>query len=50
MKKKNRENMLCSAYINYIEFVLMKSNNDIYDKKIPSFELKKAFFKASMQI
>jgi glycosyltransferase involved in cell wall biosynthesis len=44
-KKKNRENMLCSAYINYIEFVLMKSNNDIYEKKIPSFELKKHFLK-----
>jgi hypothetical protein len=44
-KKKNRENMLCMAYINYIEFILIKSNNDINDKKIPSFELKKHFLK-----
>ena len=44
-KKKNRENMLCMAYINYIEFILIKSNNDINDKRIPSFELKKHFLK-----
>ena len=44
-KKKNRENMLCMAYINYIEFILKKSNNNIYDKMIPSFELKKHFLK-----
>ena len=42
-KIKNRENMKCLAYINYIEFILIKTNNDIIDKKIPSSELKSYF-------
>ena len=42
-KKKNKQNMLCLAYINYIEFTLIKTNDDIYDKLIPSFEIKKHF-------
>ena len=44
-KKKNRENMRCLAYINYIEFVLIKTNNDIIDKIIPSLDLKDFFLK-----
>jgi glycosyltransferase involved in cell wall biosynthesis len=44
-KKKNRENMKCLAYINYLEFILIKTNEDINDKKIPSHELKKIFLK-----
>ena len=44
-KIKNKENLKCIGYINYIEFMLMKTNNDIIDKKIPSFELKKHFLK-----
>ena len=33
------------AYINYIEFILIKTNNDINDKRTASFELKKWFLK-----
>ena len=44
-KKKNRENLECLAYINYLEFILIKTNNDINDKRIASFELKNWFFK-----
>ena len=44
-KYKNRENMKCLAHIIYIEFILIKTNNDIRDKKIPSLELKKYFLK-----
>lgn len=44
-KKKNQENLKCIGYINYIEFMLKKTNNDIIDKKIPSLELKKHFLK-----
>ena len=40
-KHKNRDYMKCLAYINFIEFVLIKTNNDIYDKRIPSFEVKR---------
>ena len=42
-KQKNRENMKCLAYINYIEFILNKTNNDINDKRIASFELRGYF-------
>lgn len=42
-KKKNRENLKCIGYINYIEIMLIKTNNDSIDKKIPSLELKKHF-------
>ena len=44
-KKKNRENLICLAYINYLEFILIKTNNDINDKRIASFELNNYFFK-----
>ena len=39
-KQKNRENMQCLAYINYIKFILIKTNNEINDKRIASSELK----------
>jgi len=32
--------MQCLAYINYIEFILIKTNNEINDKRIASSELK----------
>jgi hypothetical protein len=35
--------MKCLAYINYIEFLLIKTKNNIIDKNIPSFELKVNF-------
>jgi hypothetical protein len=44
-KKKNQENLKCIGYINYIEFMLKKTNNNIIDKMIPSLELKKHFLK-----
>jgi len=44
-KQKNRENLQCLAYINYLEFILIKTNNDIKDKRIASFELNNWFFK-----
>ena len=44
-EKNNQENLNCIGYINYIEFMLKKTNNDIIDKKIPSLELKKHFLK-----
>ena len=37
--------MNCLAYINYIEFILIKTNNDIIDKKIASLELIQLFLK-----
>lgn len=42
-KIKNRNNLKCLAYINYIEFILMKTNNEIIDKKIASLELNRWF-------
>ena len=35
----NKMDLFCQSYLNYIEFILIKTNNTIYDKKIPSFEL-----------
>ena len=43
-KNKNTENDQCIAYINYIEFVLIKTNNDVNDKRIASLELNDWFF------
>ena len=40
---KNKMNLFCTSYLNYIEFILIKTNNTIHDKKIPSFELEKYF-------
>lgn len=44
-KYKNRKNLNCLAYINYIEFIFTKTNNNTIDKKIPSFELNTWFLK-----
>ena len=45
IKQKNMENKQCLSYINYIEFILIKTNNDINDKRIASFELNEWFLK-----
>jgi glycosyltransferase involved in cell wall biosynthesis len=42
-KIKNRENLKCLANIIFIEFLLIKTNNNIIDKNIPSLELKSKF-------
>lgn len=42
-KIKNRENIECLANINLIEFLLIKTSNNIIDKNIPSLELKNKF-------
>ena len=42
-KNKNKDNLDCMAYLNYIEMTLIKTNNTILDKKIPSFELNSYF-------
>jgi glycosyltransferase involved in cell wall biosynthesis len=44
-KNKNKENLKCLGYINFIEFMLIKTNNNIIDKNIPSRELKVYFLK-----
>jgi hypothetical protein len=44
-QKKNKENLKCLGYINFIEFMLIKANNNIIDKNIPSHELKVYFLK-----
>ena len=40
---KNKENAICNSLLNYIEFVLMKTNNTFHDKKIASFEFNQWF-------
>ena len=40
-KESQAKDLFCLSYINYIEFILMKTTNTIKDKKIASFELKK---------
>ena len=42
-KNKNKENLQCLAYINYIKFLLIKTYNTTYDKKIALFELKRFY-------
>ena len=44
-KQKNKENLHCMSFINYIEFLLMKTNDTIRDKRIASFELNKWYLK-----
>jgi len=44
-KQKNINNMKCLSYINYIDFILNKTNNEINDKRIASFELTQYFLK-----
>ena len=38
-KYKNRDNLNCKAYANYIRYLLKNTNDTIQDKKIASFEL-----------
>ena len=38
-KIKNRANITCLSFLNFIEFLLIKTNNTFYDKKIASYEL-----------
>ena len=42
--EKEKMNLFCQSYLNYIEFILIKTNNTIKDKKIASFELERYFF------
>lgn len=44
---KDKLNLFCQSYLNYIEFILIKSNNTIQDKKIASFEMERYFFNRS---
>lgn len=37
-KRKDKENLHCMSFLNYIEFLLMKTEDNIIDKRIPSFE------------
>ena len=36
---KSKENAICLSFLNYIEYVLLKTNNTFHDKKIASYEL-----------
>ena len=42
-KDDDHLNLFCQSYLNYIEFILIKTNNTIHDKKIASFELDRYF-------
>jgi glycosyltransferase involved in cell wall biosynthesis len=42
IKEKYKDN-LCSSYLNYVEFILNKTNNTIEDKRIASYELNANF-------
>ena len=44
-KKVNKHNLKCMSFLNYIEFLLMKTNNTIEDKRIASAELKNWYIK-----
>ena len=46
-KKKFRINLSCLAYVKYSEFLLINTNNTIFDKKIASFELDEWFLKSN---
>ena len=46
-KKKNNANIKCQSYINYIEFLLIKTNSTIYDKQIASYELENYYLNNS---
>ena len=39
-KAKDKTNLDCMSFMNYIEFLLMKTNDTINDKKIASYELR----------
>jgi len=42
-KNKNRENLNCLSYINYIEFILKKTDDTFLDKEFASIELETLF-------
>ena len=42
-KQKNYRNIECLSYLNYIEFLLKNTNNNIYDKRIAYVELNKYY-------
>ena len=42
-KMRDRENLECLSYMNYIEFILMKTNDTFLDKEIASSELETWF-------
>ena len=39
-KFKDRENLRCLAYFNFIQFILEKTDNTFYDKKVAFFNYK----------
>ena len=42
-KSINRRDLKCMSILNYLEFLLLKTNNNVIDKRIASFELKNWF-------
>jgi len=42
-RNPNRENIYCLSSLNYIEIMLLNTNNSIYDKRFASYELKRWF-------
>ena len=42
-KNKNRENLVCLSYLNFIEFILKKTDDTFLDKEISSSELENWF-------
>ena len=42
-EKKKKEKLNCFAYLTYIEFLLIKTKEEFYDKEIASYELSKSF-------
>ena len=43
--ERNKINLFCQSYLNYIDFMLIKTNDTIDDKKIASFEMNLYFFR-----
>ena len=46
-KRKVKNNLSCLAYVKYSEFLLINTNNTIFDKRIASFELDEWFLKSN---
>jgi glycosyltransferase involved in cell wall biosynthesis len=42
-QRKNKDNIKCQSYLNFIELVLAKTENNTYDKNIASYELENTF-------
>ena len=42
-KSLDNINLFCQSYLNYLELILIKTNNNIYDKKISSYEFERYF-------